>query len=638
MSLLAPAALLLSLLAVPIVVLYMLRLRRQERVVSSTLLWRDLVVDRVANAPWQKLKRNLFLILQLLILAALVLALARPYIHADGQFDGNVIVILDTSASMTATDMDGGSSRFDEAVRQITRAIDDLNGANQMTLIAAGAVPKVLVSETNDKSLLRDALATATPEYSSADWPSALALAAGTAQGLTDPAFVIFSDGGLPDTLPPLPGKVIFVPLGRSSENTAISAMGIRPSGDQQELLVSIQNHGQSNGRGLLSLYLDDRLFDSRPIDIDGGARSQLSWSLPADTGAVEAQFEPTGETEDYLAVDNRAWSLAEAQRTANVLLISDGNLFLERLFAVLPGYELTRVTEPDLDEMTEADQTFDLYIFDGIPIPDTLPPGNVIIFDPQPQPDSKTASESGFLQITDVFSETTIVRVADDPRVGDVDWSNIHIAQARSVNSPALESLVEAKGGSLLLAGELDGRKVAVLPFDLAASDLPLQIAFPLLMANIIGWLNPGHISISSEAVQPGESVSIVPDPRAQRISIRLPDGTIWEQDILDTSAPIIFPETGQPGIYSVFYGNDAGNDRASGHFEVNFHSIDESRINPEPFIQIGQDEIGEGLGGNTGRVELWPFLLTAGLILIMLEWWIAYQSGARRRAMKLR
>lgn len=635
MSLLAPAALLFGFLAVPITLLYMLRLRRQERVISSTFLWRDLVLDRVANAPWQKLKRNLLLILQLLILAALVLALARPYIHADGQFDGNVIVILDSSASMTATDEDGGSSRFDEAVRKVNSAIDNLGGTDQMTLITAGAVPKVLISGTNDKSLLRGALATVTPEFSSADWPSAFSLAAGSAQGFTESEFVIISDGGLPDTMPPLPGKVSFIPLGRSGENIAISAMGTRKSGDHQELLVGLQNYGQSSGQGLVSVYLDGQLFDSRSIDIGGGTRNQLSWNLPPGTEVVEARFEPTGETEDFLAVDNKAWGLVDDQKTTNVLLVSDGNLFLERLFTVLPGYELTRVTETDLNGLAESDQIFDLYIFDGVPVPDSLPPGNVMIFDPQPG--SEITQQSGPLQIGDVFPETTIVRVADDPRVGDVDWSNIHIAQARAVTSPALESLVEAEGGNLLLTGEFDGRKVAVFPFDLAKSDLPLQIAFPIVMANIIGWLNPGYLSISTEIDQPGEAVSIVPDPRTQTLSIRMPDGGIWEQVITDASAPVVFPNTDQPGIYTIFYRNNEESDRSVGRFGVNFNSPNESRINPGASIQIGQDEIGKDSSTNVGRVELWPYLLFIGLILIMLEWWITYQSGARRRVMKL-
>src|SRR5690606_2966970 len=97
MAFLAPLALLLGLPAVPIVVLYMLRLRRREVLVSSTLLWRKLLRDREANAPWQRLRRNLLLLLQLLILAALVLALSRPFLPTPSVVSGSVVVLLDAS-------------------------------------------------------------------------------------------------------------------------------------------------------------------------------------------------------------------------------------------------------------------------------------------------------------------------------------------------------------------------------------------------------------------------------------------------------------------------------------------------------------------------------------------------------------
>ena len=87
------------------------------------LLWRDLIRDRTANAPWQRLRRNLLLLLQLLILALLVLALARPTLPLEGQIDGNLIVLLDTSASMGATDGADGATRFQAATAQVLSLI-----------------------------------------------------------------------------------------------------------------------------------------------------------------------------------------------------------------------------------------------------------------------------------------------------------------------------------------------------------------------------------------------------------------------------------------------------------------------------------------------------------------------------------
>jgi Ca-activated chloride channel family protein len=109
-SLLVPTALLAGLLAVPILLLYMLKLRRRQVQVSSTLLWQMLLRDRQANTPWQRLKRNLLLFLQLLILAALVFALARPALKVPSVAGGSLVVLLDGSASMNAYNLPSSGS------------------------------------------------------------------------------------------------------------------------------------------------------------------------------------------------------------------------------------------------------------------------------------------------------------------------------------------------------------------------------------------------------------------------------------------------------------------------------------------------------------------------------------------------
>ena len=216
MSFLTPAFLLLGLLAAPIIVMYMLRLRRREVMVSSTLLWQKLLRDREANAPWQKLRRNLLLILQLLILAALVLALARPFFPVPSVISGNTVVLLDGSASMQAADV--APNRFAAAKAEVATLIDDLGGDSRMTLIQVGQTPVVLAAATGDKTTLRRALEAAEPETAVPDWPSALALAGGAAQGFRDGRIVIVSDGGLPADLPPLPAAPIYLPIGESAE------------------------------------------------------------------------------------------------------------------------------------------------------------------------------------------------------------------------------------------------------------------------------------------------------------------------------------------------------------------------------------------------------------------------------------
>jgi len=629
MSLLAPAALAVGLLALPIIALYMLRLRRREQVVSSTFLWRQLMQDRTANAPWQRLRRNLLLLLQLLVLAALAVALARPAVERAGIGGGSLIVLLDASASMQATDgVDG--TRFDDARAEVARLIAGLAGADRMTLIRVAATPVVLAATSNDHNALRQALAAAAPDNTAADWPAAFALAAGSARGLGNPRIVVISDGGLPDDLPALPGEVAFVPVGRAGDNLALTAQAARRSASGADLLVSVQNSGETPRSGLLSLYLDGSLFDSRRIDLAAGEQAAQSWLLPANAGIAEARLAPRDGAADYLDVDNQAWTVLSGNDARRVLLLGEGNVFLERLFAVLPGYEVVRASEGSTGEAGG----YDLYVYDSVVVPDTLP-GNALIFNPQPGPAGGDAAP--LLTVGGVFTETMALRLASSPLLANVDWGTVNIAEARQVAAPGLEPLVETPAGPLLMAGEVDGRRAAVFTFDLRASDLPLQIAFPVIMANITAWLSPGRVIATDEILQPGATVTIIPDARAAAVIVTLPDGTEWRQTVNSPGEPLLFAATRQPGVYRVNFEDGSSATRPGGAFAVNFFNADESRILPVATLSVGRTEVtGNELTG--GLRELWPWLLGIGLGGLLVEWWITYRRSQGRPAFKLR
>ena len=96
MSFLAPLGLL-GLLFVPAVVaMYLLKLRRDEHVVPSTLLWHRLAADVEANAPWQRLRRSLLLLLQLLLVLLLALLFARPFLERPAGLARDLVVVIDT--------------------------------------------------------------------------------------------------------------------------------------------------------------------------------------------------------------------------------------------------------------------------------------------------------------------------------------------------------------------------------------------------------------------------------------------------------------------------------------------------------------------------------------------------------------
>ncbi len=609
MGFLTPLALTFAALSIPILVLYMLKLRRRDVLVSSTLLWQRLLRDREANRPWQRLRANLLLLLQLLALALLTLALARPFVPTRAIVSGNVVILLDASASMQATDI--APNRFEAARRVVRQMLAGLGADDAATLITVGPQPQVLASATGDPAALRRALDGATPTNGRADWGAAFALAAGLAGTAGDVQVVIVSDGALPETLPALPGEVRFVGVGGAGANLAITALAVRAGPAGPQAFLRVNNYGGADAEVLVEFSADGLLFDARRLAIParGGANLTLT-DLPYDLRVLQARLMAA----DALTPDNVAWAVYAPGGPRRVLLVSDGNLFLERALGALPDIELTRLF-PGQPLPTGP---YDLYVFDGV-VSGTLPSGNLWLI----------ASPSGLaeagLAVRDVFSDTRITRIASgDPLLRYVDWSGVHIRQARAVTPPpAARVLVEAAGGPLLLVAERAEGRLAVLTFDLHDSDLPLQVAFPILTANLVDWLTPRGGADLPEIIRPGDPVAIRPDPEAMQVHVVAPDGARAVFPIGEV--PLVLA-TDQPGIYRVEQRGQSDAVLQSVVFAVNLFDEGESDIAPREVVRIGRSEVRAAAQEAQGRREFWPWLAAAALCVLAGEWW-AYQ-----------
>jgi hypothetical protein len=608
MQLLTPAGLALLALAVPILLLYMLKLRRKPVQVSSTLLWERLLRDQQANTPWQKLKRNLLLFLQLLILAALVLAFTRPALPTPVVASGSVIVLLDASASMNATDV--SLTRFEAARRSVGMLINSLPNGSQMTLILVGNSPQTLISAESDKALLRSALSSAQPTHSSADWQSAFALAAGAAHDSAEVTTVIVSDGGLPaEGLPTLPGDARYVPIGDSDDNLAISALALRGG----QLFAEVTNYSDAPRSALLSLYRGEELLTARQLELGAGESASLSLeNLPAAAGIYQARIsDPAGDSAlDAFPLDDTAFAVNQDAATRRVLLVSKGNLYLEQLLASLPGIQpfrsLTGEIPPD---------PFDLYLFDGA-YPSQALPGSLLLVNPPPNP----------LFVVGSAFQPVEMRAREHPLTRYVDWSNVHILQASSVSLPDwADALIEADGRPLVFAGETDGRRAAVLTFDLRESDLPLQVAYPILFSNLINYLVPPAAFDASQSLRPGESLTLVPPPGTERVVIASPSNKLYT--LQPSAASLTFTDTDEPGYYAVnFIAKDTS--RAE-YFAVNLFDPDESNIRPQETIQVGRASLSAATSSQIGLRELWPWLAGLALLVLLVEWLVYHRRA---------
>jgi Ca-activated chloride channel homolog len=538
-----------------VVAMYMLKLRRDQAIVPSTLLWSRLMTDVEANAPWQRLRRSALLLLQLLLVIALVLLAARPFFERPAGLARDIVLVMDTSASMAATDV--APNRFAAARVAAIDALADLPTGGHVSVIAVDRSARIVVNETTDLSRVRQALDGLEPAASRGDLGDALELASKLAARSGDAQILVATDAAfavLPTTKVDAPIKVL--PVGRERKNQAIVALAVKtsPSAVTRSVFISVANLDIESAQRRIEVWGDDRLLEARDVTLDAQARSDVVIDdVPADVAVVEVRLvghDPTsGAAPDQLAIDDHAWAVLPAAQTKLVLLVGEGDPYLETALSYLPNVELYGVGPDEYGPASERTdgRKWDLTIFEST-LPTKLPATPILAIAP--------SATSPLGEVSGTISDPGIGSLSpDEPILRYVDLSTTHISQAQRLTTPdwARTVIPGPKGAPLLYTGVRAGLPTAVLAFEPRRSDLPLQVAFPILLANLTGELLGGSAA-PTEAVAPGSPVNLTVPSGATGVTVTRPDGSATELVASAAGgASVTYVATDLPGIYTV-------------------------------------------------------------------------------------
>ncbi|MDQ6774214.1 MAG: VWA domain-containing protein [Candidatus Dormibacteraeota bacterium] len=608
MSLLVPAAAV-ALLALPaIVFLYFLKVRRPEVRVATLLLWRPFLADRQANAPWQRLRTSLLLLLQLLIAGLLAIGLMRPGLLGQAGVAKTTVVMLDASPSMAAQDV--SPSRFQVALRRTADLAGQLGPGQQMAVVLAAPHARLLVAPTSDAAVVRSALAQARTAGTAGDFGEALSLADSLLEGRPGGSIVLLSDGHLvpPASPPRTVAPLLYESVGETGENVAVQSLSRSPGGS---VFVRLANFGRVARSVRIEMRADGRLVDVLPAHLDGNSTTDLTWNrLPAGTQRLEAALSP----DDAFPLDDRAWLVTAAPPRHPVLLVTAGNTFLAQALKLRPGLDVT-VVSPD----RYRPGNHDLTIFDGFVPAGPLPQPSILVNPP--------AGKGPLPLGAPVDPGAVQPGNPRDPLLRDVSVSDVHVLSASRV--PALgdwRPLLSAAAGPLVLVHDSEPRSV-VFTFDLHHSDLPLRAAFPILTLNLLGFVLPS--SFENQSFQPSTAVNLQPEPGARSVTVTAPDGR--GSTFGPPFAP--FTDTAQQGVYTVDQRLASG--ARQSFFVVQLQDPAVSRIAPGA-APLVQEQPAPGGPLPRGTLEVWPWLAAAALALLALEWLVylgAFDRLRRRR-----
>lgn len=609
MTLIQPAALG-ALVALPLIVLlYVLRPRHRRLVVPSVRLWQHLPSDLEGRPRWRLPVANILLIAQLLIAAIAAIALARPGI--PGAVRQHLIVVLDTSPSMMATDV--SPSRLAVAASQARGLAHQLNADDEATLIAMGPTPRVIASGKGP-NVLDSAIDQVQPAANTADFTDALLLASQSAQQSMDShnQIVVLSDGASPgpdlSAVGQIPADVTFRQVGNSSDNQAITALTVRPmigSGNRFVGFVQIANYGQQDATVPFTARADGLVISQAKYTIPARGYKEVALSLPVGTHLMSVDL----TTQDKFHSDDAAQVLVPSNKPMSVDLVAADPTFWQRAMQPMPNAKVN-VVNPTAYRPDNADVT----IFVNF-VPSALPSGNVVLVNPPPG--NKVIPISAQAQnVSIVHSDGT------NPLMSAVDVTGQYIPSLevfQAVNWA--QSVADTEVAPAILEGQQNGRQIVVIGFDPAGTDWPQQTSFPVFVANLLEGLAPQAIPPNVDA---GSVLDIAPIPGASKLLIQLPDGKI---DVFDASRAVRFADTGELGHYIVT-ASDGKNAFAKHEFVVNRLGIQQSNIAPQ--VDPNQITRSASPDGTLALHEIWPWLAGGVLALLTAEWAFFFRRAA--------
>lgn len=571
---------LLGLLA-PLILLYVLRIRRERRRVGSVWLWRAAERDLMAREPFRRLVPHVPLVLEALALVALAVAFSRPTTRGGRIPSDHVAIIVDASASMSAEGPDGRTriAEAREAARAIVRRLSP--GASAL-IIQAGRDPRVISPWEHDPRRLDAAIDRLQAGEVEGDLGRAIALGTSHLKGRPGRSrLVAITDLALarPDALKQVAMPLEVVRVGKPADNAAIVRVDIgrRPDGARRhhvEAFALVHNFGKAPRSLFVTLSQRNALspLASRRIDLAPGEQAPVALgfdSSPGDEGmGLVIELSP----HDALSADDRAYLRVPAGRRLPVVLAPKAPTgWLARALASDPDVELFGA---DLEALARGEVPRDAFVVVDGACPKPLPGGDFLIVNPGPGA-CYTAT------IGDVIEQPTITSwLESDPRLRFVTFDGVSVVRGRRVqpDGPAA-ALVTAQTGALIADISGAGRTGTVVGFDVGESTWPLRASFVLFVRNHLELARSHRTGAAMGPARTGEPLSLRVPYAVSEVDIEQPGGA--KVKVPAHAGLAVGPGPERAGFYFASHG---GSEPGSVLVPVNLTSAAESNLAESP------------------------------------------------------
>ncbi len=596
--------------------LYLLKLRRRRIHVPFVGLWEQVLAEKQTTRLFSQLKRWLSFLLALSIVAAMAISLGDPRSEALDEDARTLVVLVDASASMQATDT--LPSRFDAAKEHAEALIEGLGPADRLLIAQLDARSAPLSPLSSETRILARALDSLRVTDGEADLRSGLRLALDVLRGKTRPEIVLISDGGfetetglqaLSERIEEAGVRLSYVPIGQRAANVGITAFSVRRyplDKSQSEVLVELYNPQDRAEDVELELLGDGNAVDVQTLTIPGGERVRRFFrNISGVDQTLEARLRRADQTQDDLPVDDHAFARLPSRRRTRVCVVSEGNLYLQ---AALLLDEYLDVREFQPSDWPVRDDECEVFIFDGY-TPAGTPNAPSLYLNPD---------ENGPLEIIGEIEGPYFDHVRRQHPI--FQWMALRDVNMSTANEVRLaqgdRAIARSSDGPLIVTGTREGKRFVATTFNPQTSDLPLRVAWPLFLLNTIDWfVQEEGDYLSSFAV--GETWRVPVAPELESVEVLDPSGESREVPVVDGRAVYAGDQT---GFYEIRHEGETID-----RFAVNLGTVLESEIMPAERLAISETVQAEApTRGQAGvRKELWLYLILLALAVLVIEWW---------------
>ena len=465
-----------------VLALYLLRRTPKPQVVSNVTFWMRAVESsrprflRAARIPW------VAFLISLLVALLFVGELGDPRFGEGVR--GTTVIVLAAGRSMGA--QNDGETRIDRATREVRSWVDRTTIGGRVAVVRAGMRPETLLAVTEDPADLERALRDFTLDDGPADLEGALRLADRiVATGGEAGQILLVADRDV--ELETVATRVL-IPVGVPSDTVAIADFSARRdplAAGEYVAQVSLRSFSAREASARLRIFdgevpLLDRRVTLRPGE---GARltAQGFSAARAELVARLESIEIAGG-EDALAVDDIAHAVVEPLEPLSVLLVTNGNDYLEAALAVHPNANVERITPDAFASRDDAAlSAYDALVLDRTPLPEGITHRSVLLFSPR---GGQLGAES------DADSPRVSASLASHPALRGVRLDGIRIGRAvRFAVEAGDQVLIRSGADALAIARETPDRRMLAFGIDLGATDLIEREAFPLFVHDALSW-----------------------------------------------------------------------------------------------------------------------------------------------------